>query len=173
MTVRPEEAGTATATTTVIARMTEAMTVTVAEEMKTDSTEVLIGIGIPVTNTIREREEEIDMTIVTEEMMTRRDMTTVIGERTATAAVMTESAGLGAMIEDIAAETVTVGATVTATVATGRPAFNCTLMAGVALLMSLVVGRIWIMESETHQSRSIRSARPELPVHMNLLLCPS
>merc|ERR1711879_803140 len=148
--------------TTVIARMTEAMTVTVAEEMKTDSTEVLIGIGIPVTNTIREREEEIDMTIVTEEMMTRR------GERTATAAVMT---GPGAMIEDIAAETVTVGATVTATVATA--AFNCTLMAGVALLMSLVVGRIWIMESETHQSLSIRSARPELPVHMNLLLCPS
>merc|ERR1719192_2813892 len=39
------------------------------------------------------------------------------------------------------------------TVATGKLTFNCILMAGISLILSLVVGNVWIKGSETYQSR--------------------
>jgi len=154
----------------IVARMTGEMIVTGAEaigEMRIDWTVVLTEI--PETNTIR----EIEMAIVIEPGMAIvietigevvANMAIVIGETTATAAEMTEG---------IAAATVIDGAETADAATTGRPVSKCTLTAGIALILSLVVGRIWIQGSETYQSRLERSARPELPMHMNLLLCPS
>jgi len=156
----------------IVARMTGEMIVTAAEaigEMRIDSTVVLTEI--PETNTIR----EIEMAIVTEPEMAIVIETieeVVARETTATAAEMTET--IREMTREvIGAAIVIVGAETADAATTGRPACKCTLTAGIALILSLVVGRIWIQGSETYQSRLERSARPELPMHMNLLLCPS
>jgi len=125
----------------------------------TGGTEMIVtgaeAIGEMRIDTIR----EIDMAIVIETIEE-----VVARETTATAAEMTEG---------IAAATVIDGAETADAATTGRPVSKCTLTAGIALILSLVVGRIWIQGSETYQSRLERSARPELPMHMNLLLCPS
>merc|ERR1719403_429100 len=106
-----------------------------------------------------------------------RDMTTVIGEMTATA-VMTEDTAE-------AVTTIVGDATVmdiaTAVAGTGCPPFRedkpyeCILMMGISLILSLLRGRVWFKGSpETYQSqirsqtRTIRKAM-ELPVHLNLL----
>merc|ERR1712012_695383 len=86
---------------------------------------------------------------------------------TATAAAMTELAGPEATIEDTAAETVTVGATVTARIAAtdlndGRRACNVSC---VGTYLDSNRRRINLDQND--------HARPELPVHMKLLLCPS
>lgn len=97
-----------------------------------------------------------------------RDMTTVIGEMTATA-VMTEDTAE-------AVTTIVGDATVMdiATVVAGT-AYECILMMGISLILSLLIGRVWFKGSpETYQSqirsqtRTIRKAM-ELPVHLNLL----
>lgn len=99
-----------------------------------------------------------------------RDMTTVIGEMTATA-VMTEDTAE-------AVTTIVGDATVmdiaTAVAGTGKP-YECILMMGISLILSLLRGRVWFKGSpETYQSqirsqtRTIRKAM-ELPVHLNLL----
>merc|ERR1719436_1374915 len=97
-----------------------------------------------------------------------RDMTTVIGEMTATA-VMTEDTAE-------AVTTIVGDATVMdiATAGTGKP-YECILMMGISLILSLLIGRVWFKGSpETYQSqirsqtRTIRKAM-ELPVYLNLL----
>lgn len=144
----------------IVARMTGEMIVTAAE-----------AIGEMRIDTIR----EIEMAIVTEPEMAIVIETieeVVARETTATAAEMTET--IREMTREvIGAAIVIVGAETADAATTGRPACKCTLTAGIALILSLVVGRIWIQGSETYQSRLERSARPELPMHMNLLLCPS
>merc|ERR1719150_1198575 len=108
--------------------MTGEMIVTAAE-----------AIGEMRIDTIR----EIEMAIVTEPGMaivieTIEDMAIVIGETTATAAEMTEVIGAAIVIA---------GAETADAATTGRPACKCTLTAGIALILSLVVGRIWIQGS--------------------------
>jgi len=97
-----------------------------------------------------------------------RDMTTVIGEMTATA-VMTE--------DTAEAVTTIVGDATVMDIATAvaGTAYECILMMGISLILSLLRGRVWFKGSpETYQSqirsqtRTIRKAM-ELPVHLNLL----
>merc|ERR1712026_269224 len=98
-----------------------------------------------MTDTIREI--ETDMPIVTTETIgdperrriilddvSETDPTTVIGEMTVTAAMTGEEIIDLAAIADI--------------VATGKRTCNCILMAGIYLILSLVVGNVWIQGSE-------------------------
>lgn len=140
----------------------------------TDTTATARTIEITAIETAAgetETGEMIEMATDTTErrgtLMTR-DMTTVIGEMTATA-VMTEDTAE-------AVTTIVGDATVMdiATAGTGKP-YECILMMGISLILSLLIGRVWFKGSpETYQSqirsqtRTIRKAM-ELPVHLNLL----
>jgi len=147
-------------------------TVTVARTIEITAIETAAG----ETETGEMIEMATDTTERRGTLMTR-DMTTVIGEMTATA-VMTEFPGLGAMREDPAEAVTTIVGDATvmdiATVVAGT-AYECILMMGISLILSLLIGRVWFKGSpETYQSqirsqtRTIRKAM-ELPVHLNLL----
>merc|ERR1719492_69232 len=109
------------------------------------------------------------LTLVTN-MTERRGILMTRGEMTATA-VMTEDTA-EAVTTIVGDATVMDIATVVA--GTGKP-YECILMMGISLILSLLIGRVRFKGStETYQSqirsqtRTIRKAM-ELPVHLNLL----
>jgi len=142
---------TAVTVVTAIARITETEIAAIGE--------MTIDWAVILTAPTREETEETGIVIGMTEgtLMTRR------GEMTAEA--MTEDIAEAAMrIVVIVIAAVIVAATVIpdiVAVTNGKPVCKCILMAGISLILSLVVGRVWIKGSETYHSllHTIRKAQ--------------
>jgi len=183
---RPPEEGrrtvtvTTTAVTVIAVETVTAVETGIAVEIETGvetatATDMEIVTVRKIGTTARETADEEDEMIEIEvtEIWALTHVTNTI-ERRGTMTKSGEMTGIAdAKTGTVEAAIMIVGATVIATVtvaATGKPAFNCILMAGISLISSLVVGRFWFKVSETYQSRlrTIRKA-VELPMHLNLL----
>lgn len=132
----------------------------------TDTTATARTIEITAIETAAGETETGEMIEMATDTTERRGTLMTRGEMTATA-VMTE--------DTAEAVTTIVGDATVMDIATAGTAYECILMMGISLILSLLIGRVWFKGSpETYQSqirsqtRTIRKAM-ELPVHLNLL----
>lgn len=159
VTGRPEEAiaiamTTAVTVVTAIARITETEIAAIGE--------MTIDWAVILTAPTREETEETGIVIGMTEEVEARTLMTRRGEMTAEA--MTEDIAEAAMriVVVIVIAAVIVAATVIPDiVAVTNAVCKCILMAGISLILSLVVGRVWIKGSETYHSllHTIRKAQ--------------